>query len=417
MKMSDFQADLFREFGIESAENSENRELQEDKPPASVFSVKEKEVRAGFVPEFTVSEATTLFNQIFETATPSLKIVGEVANFKVNQGKWVFFDLKDAESSLGCFMTTFNLRVPIEDGMKVIINARPNITKWGKFSLTVRSVRPVGKGAIKRAFDLLREKLAKEGLFDEDRKRILPQMPTKIGVISSVDAAGFKDFAKIIKERFPAASLVVAHTQVQGEAAPEQICGALSWFNSSRNDVEVIAILRGGGSRDDLIAFDDELLVREIARSRIPIISGVGHEIDTTLADLAADVRASTPSNAAEILVPDKREIFTRIDNDFYEIFASLNRRFLEKNRDLQNGFREMNNKIIQLLQRKKQDFGLNFEKLISRNPAEILKRGYAILRTQDGKMLRSMPKVDSLIMTETEKYLIESEVKNVREK
>ena len=417
MKMSDFQADLFREFGIESAENSENRELREDKPPASVFSVKEKEVRAGFVPEFTVSEATALFNQIFETATPSLKIVGEVANFKVNQGKWVFFDLKDAESSLGCFMTTFNLRVPIEDGMKVIINARPNITKWGKFSLTVRSVRPVGKGAIKRAFDLLREKLAKEGLFDEDRKRILPQMPTKIGVISSVDAAGFKDFAKIIKERLPAASLVVAHTQVQGEAAPEQIRGALSWFNSSRNDVEVIAILRGGGSRDDLIAFDDELLVREIARSRIPIISGVGHEIDTTLADLAADVRASTPSNAAEILVPDKREIFTRIDNDFYEIFASLNRRFLEKNRDLQNGFREMNNKIVQLLQSKKQDFGLNFEKLISRNPAEILKRGYAILRTQDGKMLRSMPKVDSLIMTETEKYLIESEVKNVREK
>ena len=417
MKMSDFQADLFREFGIESAENSENRELREDKPPTSVFSVKEKEVRAGFVPEFTVSEATALFNQIFETATPSLKIVGEVANFKVNQGKWVFFDLKDAESSLGCFMTTFNLRVPIEDGMKVIINARPNITKWGKFSLTVRSVRPVGKGAIKRAFDLLREKLAKEGLFDEDRKRILPQMPTKIGVISSVDAAGFKDFAKIIKERFPAASLVVAHTQVQGEAAPEQIRGALSWFNSSRNDVEVIAILRGGGSRDDLIAFDDELLVREIARSRIPIISGVGHEIDTTLADLAADVRASTPSNAAEILVPDKREIFARIDNDFYEIFASLNRRFLEKNRDLQNGFREMNNKIVQLLQRKKQDFGLNFEKLISRNPAEILKRGYAILRTQDGKMLRSMPKVDSLIMTETEKYLIESEVKNVREK
>ncbi|MFC2447976.1 MAG: exodeoxyribonuclease VII large subunit [Candidatus Nanoperiomorbus sp.] len=131
----------------------------------------------GEVPVFSVAQAVATFNQILDTAVPLVEVIGEVANFKVNQGKWVFFDLKDQECLLSCFMPVYQLRVAVEDGMQVQVLARPNVTKWGKFSLTVQSIRPVGKGSIKKSFELLRRKLAGEGLFDDERKRTLPYLP------------------------------------------------------------------------------------------------------------------------------------------------------------------------------------------------------------------------------------------------
>ena len=260
----------------------------------------------------TPSALIDLTSLTLESSFPSVKVEGEVASFKINQGKWVFFDLKDDDSSVPCFMTLWNLRIPIEDGMKIVVRGTPKITKWGKFSFTVDAIKPVGEGSLKKAYELLKKKLTAEGLFDSAKKRSIPTDFTKLGVISSTAAAGYADFIKILNARWGGIKVQVAHTQVQGLDAPDQIIRALNYFNEKGN-VEVIAILRGGGSADDLSAFNDEKLVRTIAASKIPVITGIGHEIDESLADLAADVRASTPSNAAELLTRDKKAIASEI--------------------------------------------------------------------------------------------------------
>ena len=250
------------------------------------------------IPRFGVSGFVELINQVLEFSCSAVEIEGEVASFKVNQGKWVFFDLKDEEASVGCFMPVYQLRTPIEDGMKLVVRAQPKVTKWGKFSVTVQSYRPLGEGSLRKSFQLLHAKLEKEGIFATERKRSLPQIPARIGVISSTQAAGYADFIKIVNESWGGLQIDVAHVQVQGEAAADQIVAAINRFNESQTPPEVLVIIRGGGSADDLNTFNDELLVRAIAASRVPILVGIGHEVDMTLADLAADVRASTPSNA-----------------------------------------------------------------------------------------------------------------------
>lgn len=260
------------------------------------------------LPLLQVSDFLALTNQTLEYAFSSIAIEGEVTSFKVNQNKYVFFDLKDATGSVGCFMTVWQLRQPIEDGMKVVVTATPKLTDWGKFSLTVRSVRPSGEGNLKRSFELLKSKLEQEGLFRPERKRSLPKIPRHIAVISSTQAAGYADFVKILNDRWSGIKVDVAHVQVQGKESPDQIIRALNYFNSRDVLADAIVIIRGGGSMDDLAAFNDEHLVREIAKSRIPTVVGVGHETDATLSDLAADLSAATPSNAAQLLVPDKLE-------------------------------------------------------------------------------------------------------------
>lgn len=256
--------------------------------------------------QYTPTEFISVVNQTLEYAYSPVLVTGEVASFKVNQGKWVFFDLKDEESSVACFMTLWSLRVPLEDGMKVVVKAVPKLTKWGKFSLTVEAVKPVGEGSLKKAYEMLKKKLTAEGLFNPAKKWKLPDDITRIGVISSCQAAGYADFIKIINARWGGMKVEVAHTQVQGIDAPDQMIRALRYFNE-RGKVQVIALIRGGGSADDLSCFNDEKLVREIAASKIPVITGIGHEVDESLADLAADVRASTPSNTAEMLTKDRK--------------------------------------------------------------------------------------------------------------
>lgn len=263
-------------------------------------------------PKFTPTQFLNAVNQTLEYGYTGAIIVGEVASFKVNQGKWVFFDLKDEVSSVGCFMPVWDLRVPLEDGMKIAVRGTPKVTKWGKFSFTVKAVKPVGEGSLKKAYEMLKKKLAGEGLFDPLRKRPLPEDLTTIGVISSTAAAGYADFIKILNARWGGLKVLTAHTQVQGLDAPDQIMRALQYFNE-RGEVQVIAILRGGGSADDLACFNDEKLVRAVAASKIPVICGIGHEVDESLCDLACDVRASTPSNAAEMLTRDRAEELARL--------------------------------------------------------------------------------------------------------
>lgn len=370
---------------------------------------------AGMSPEFTVSQAVAVLNQILETALPTVSVVGEIANFKINQGKWVFFDLKDDESVLNCFMSLSMLRMELQDGMKVAVVARPNVTKWGRFSLTVRTIRPIGEGSIKKAFELLKKKLVAEGLCDAARKRPLPELPQHIGVISSVDAAGYKDFIKIISARMGGLVIDVISTQVQGSGAADQIITAIRQFNEMSNPPEVIAILRGGGSRDDLAVFDDEKLVRVAAASRIPIITGVGHEIDTTLIDLVADVRASTPSNAAELLVPDRRELIAEARGKLNRMLDALDRQLLSQRHQLE----DLTNRMVLLVDKRLADYRQQIiateQTLWAYDPRAVLRRGYAIL-WHEQQLAREI-KVGDELTAETEDKLIDMEVKNVRSK
>jgi len=356
----------------------------------------------------SVSDFIALANQTFEYAYPTVAIEGEVSSFKINSGKYVFFDIKDNESSLGCFMSVWQLRVPIEDGMKVIVIASPKLTKWGKFSLTVQTVKPSGEGSLKKSFEILKDKLAKEGLFDEDRKRPIPYPPQSIGIISSTQAAGYADFIKILNERWGGVSVETANVQVQGDVAADQIISALKYFNGLSQMPEVIAIVRGGGSADDLSVFNDELLVREIAASRIPVLVGVGHEIDESLADLVADRSASTPSNAAQILVPDRIDAtknlkykFEQLTNIFIskiELLESSHKDLLLSSlRRIENGFENIESK-----------YNGTRALLVALNPRNILERGYAILR---GKLAE-----DEIIEIETNQFKIKAEIKEIYE-
>ncbi|MEX0649997.1 MAG: exodeoxyribonuclease VII large subunit [Candidatus Andersenbacteria bacterium] len=245
----------------------------------------------------------------------AVAVEGEVSDYRVVHNKWVTFSLKDQESTVPCFMTVWQLRVRIEDGMLVRVIGTPKLRNKGFFSFVVSQVAPAGEGALKRAFELLKEKLEAEGLFAVARKRPLPQFPQRVALITSREAAAYSDFLKVLRERIGGLEIMFLHTQVQGEDAPNQIINALNTANTELTDLDVIILVRGGGSLEDLQAFNDEAVIRAVAASRTPIIVGVGHERDVTLAELAADVRASTPSNAAELLVRSRLEVVSRIEH------------------------------------------------------------------------------------------------------
>jgi exodeoxyribonuclease VII large subunit len=357
----------------------------------------------------SVSEFVATLNQTLEYAYPSIEIEGEVASFKVNQQKFVFFDLKDEGASVGCFMTVWQLRVPIEDGMKVIVRAVPKLTQWGKFSLTVQAIRPSGEGSLKKSFDLLKEKLEKEGLFDSSRKRALPPIPAHIGVISSVQAAGYGDFIKILDSRFGGMRVDVAHVQVQGEGAADQIIRAVEHFNAASDMPEVLVLVRGGGSADDLATFNDERLVRTIAASRIPTLVGVGHEVDTTLADLAADVRAATPSNAAQLVVLDREELRQRLKSRRLRIMTHIEAVLSREQRTVAEVRMHMIGAWESRAEAVRQRAEFARERLVAYDPRRVLARGYAIVT--------GAVKEGAHIMIERDKDTIEAEVRRVTTK
>ena len=357
-------------------------------------------------PIFSVSDFIAVVNQSLEYAYPIVEIEGEVASFKVNQEKFIFFDLKDKGGSVGCFMTVWQLRVPIEDGMKVVVSATPKLTQWGKFSLTVKAIRPSGEGALKKSFEILKAKLDAEGLFAFERKRQLPTAPERVAVISSTQAAGYADFIKIINDRWGGMHVDVAHVQVQGAGAPDQIIRAINYFNQQELLPEVLVIIRGGGSADDLSTFNDEPLVRAIAGSRIPTLVGVGHETDESLADLVADVRAATPSNAAQILVPDKAELIRATHRQV----ASLLPRILQVLDQHKQAINLRLSGALDIIERAIAERISHISQLrnvlAQLNPNTILARGYALIRGET--------KIGAMIEIETNKTIIEAEVKNV---
>ncbi len=357
----------------------------------------------------TPSEFVALTNQTLEYAYPSIAIEGEIASFKINQQKYVFFDLKDTEATVNCFMSLYQLRIALEDGMRVIVVASPKVTQWGRFSLTVRSIRPSGEGSIKKSFELLKAKLEEEGLFALDRKRVLPSIPHHIGVISSTGAAGYADFLKILDDRWSGMRVDVAHVQVQGEGAADQIIRALRYFSELEEPPQVVALIRGGGSADDLAVFNDERLVRAVAASRVPIITGIGHEVDESLADLAADVRAATPSNAAQLIVPDKQAIRDTVRRLIDGLAPRMEREVEALQREVRSLMLQALERTDTAVEQYEWQLGSLSERLRAFDPSRVLGRGYAIIRGQ--------PIPGAAIELETKQAIIHAEVTYVQDK
>lgn len=360
------------------------------------------------VPNLTPTLFIAQMNDVMAGVFENVTIEGEVASFKVNQGKWVFFDLKDEESSVACFMTLWDLRMPVEDGMKVVVRGTPKVTKWGKFSFTVSSIKPVGEGNIKKSFEMLKKKLEAEGLFNPEKKREIPKGLDRIGVISSTGAAGYADFIKIVNARWGGMKIQVAHTQVQGMDAPDQIIRALKYFNE-RSEVEAIVILRGGGSADDLSAFNDEQLARAIASSKIPVMTGIGHEVDESLADLAADVRASTPSNAAELLTYDGQAVARMAEYNLEIAGDALINRIERMKREQGERITQVMNIIYMRISNYRKELSDKIKILGALNPEKVLRRGYAII---SGEMT-----IGNVVKITTADKEISAEIKEINER
>ena len=331
--------------------------------------------------ELSVSDFVELLNQTLEFAYPSVVITGELANFRVSKNRWVYFDLKDEAASVKFFGTVYQLPGPLEDGLLLKVRGQPRLHSLYGFSVNVINMQPAGEGSIRRTADLLRAKLTVEGLFDESRKRSLPYPPTRIGLITSRQSAAYADFIKILHARWGGLEIQLIDVQVQGEPAASQIIAALEQLNAEADPPEVITIIRGGGSAEDLAAFNTEQVTRAVAASRVPTLVAIGHEIDLSLAELAADRRASTPSNAAELLVPDRRAVRRELEIVIGQLENYGQRHIQAARSTLQQQLTGLEQAIGQLIDSARRSVD-NYDRLLNAlDPASILRRGYSIIR------------------------------------
>ena len=332
--------------------------------------------------EVGVSELVALVNQTLDYAYPEIVVTGELANVRVSKGKWLYFDLKDDGASVKFFGTVFMLPGPLEEGMLVKVRATPRLHNLYGFSMNVQSIQPAGEGSIKKAAQLLQAKLAAEGLFDDIRKRALPFPPRQIGLVASSQSAAYADFIKIINSRWSGLDIALIDVQVQGEPAPQQISAAIEQFGGLASLPDVLVMIRGGGSAEDLAAFSTELVTRAVAASRIPTLVAIGHETDLSLAELAADRRASTPSNAAELLVPDKQFELERLSRAQAQLDTALSTAVKQQRQALTNAWQRLDVGWGRLIERLQQELKLQRQLLQAYSPEAPLQRGYVIVRS-----------------------------------
>ncbi len=365
-------------------------------------------------PMLSVQQFLTLVNDTLGMIPSGAFVIeGEVAEYKVAQGKWINFYLKDEEADvrMPCFATTFKGLPTLTDGMRVRVTGFATVfARFGKFSLNVETAEPVGEGALQKAYLALKAKLDKEGVFDADRKRDLPAFPQRIGIVTSREAAAFGDFLRVIKDRMGGLTLVHADVHVQGQYAVDEIVAAFKNFNALPKDErpEVLVLTRGGGSFEELHAFNDERVVRAIFSSRIPVMVGVGHERDETLCDFVADVRASTPSNAAERIVPQREDLLQDVEHMVARMDTRLSRMLVQCKSQVErsilvfdhafSGLREKLSVLSEQLHRSMLSCVERISaKLVSHvrflegvSPTAVLARGYAIVRGDKGAIVRS---------------------------
>jgi exodeoxyribonuclease VII large subunit len=263
-------------------------------------------------PVISVAELNRLAKEFIERALPLSWVAGEISNFKRYESGHCYFTLKDAQAQVDCVL--FRHRAQLlgwhpQDGARVEVRAQPTLYEArGKFQLNVEAMRRAGLGALYEAFEKLKTQLAQEGLFDAARKRSLPHFPRQIGVVTSPQAAALRDVLTTLRRRMPRLPVIVYPTPVQGEDAGARIAAAIA-LAGERSECDVVIVCRGGGSIEDLWAFNEEVVARAMRACPVPVVSGVGHETDFTIADFVADVRAPTPTGAAELAVPDRAEL------------------------------------------------------------------------------------------------------------
>jgi len=322
---------------------------------------------------------------------PSIWVEGEVTEFRRQQG-WqsVFFTLKDSTDG-SCLPVSMprgrfdGLRLDLADGMSVHVFGRPELYEArGVFQLRALSIEPLGLGAILAGLERLKRRLAAEGLFAPERKRPLPVLPRRIGVLTGNEAAAKRDFVTAVQSRFPAANVLVAQTYVQGQAAPAAIAGTLKAL-AREPEVDVIVLTRGGGSFEDLLPFSDERVVRAVADCDVPVVSAVGHEQDTPLCDHAADVRASTPTAAARLVVPDERELRERLDAARATLARGAASTLERARSSLARDRERLDRSPALLVERKRAGLEALAGRLQTLSPQKTLARGYAIVRTDNG--------------------------------
>lgn len=359
---------------------------------------------------YSVSEINREIKILLETTFDSLTVVGEISNFKAYQSGHWYFTLKDEYSQISCVMwrglNSYVYFTP-QDGMKVIVTGRINVYEpRGSYQIEVSTIKPVGVGELQIAFEALKRKLAAEGLFDERFKRPIPKIPTRIGIVTSKDGAALRDVLAVIKRRFPVVEVVLAHTSVQGEGAAQEISDALDLMNEY-GEVDVIILCRGGGSLEDLWAFNEEITARAIFRSKIPVVTGIGHEVDFTIADFVADLRAATPTAAAELVTPRLEqliELLEEYDASLYDLILefinSKKERLLSEMRSyafvlpeslLNNNqqkfdfaFYKFNQSIQSYLNDKKQILNKLANTINLSDPKLTLSKGFAIVRQNE---------------------------------
>ena len=343
-------------------------------------------------------------------------VTGEISNLTVHQRSGhIYLSLKDSNSVISAVMFAGNarrLKFRLENGMKVICRGRISVYEpSGRYQLYIEDMQPDGVGALTLAFEQLKKSLAQKGLFDNAHKKPLPKFPKTIGVITSPTGAAVQDITNIIRRRFPSADIVLAPVLVQGESAPEQLVRAVNKFSASKI-ADVVIIGRGGGSAEDLWAFNDEQLAYAVYNCETPIISGVGHETDFTICDFVADVRASTPSAAAELAVPDRQELMSYYFKQKQYISAMLDRKIKTAQLRLENQQRRMSASSPKLkaeqlekqlsaksekltrfmniyISNKENKLIVAKGKLDGLNPLNVLNRGYAIAE-KDEKIITS---------------------------
>lgn len=364
----------------------------------------------------SVSDFVAVFNQTISYAYPNVTIEGELESFRISKNRWVYFNLKDNYSSVKFFGTVTQLPGPLEDGLIIKVKGVPFLHPQYGFSINVQFMQPVGEGSLKRAAQLLEAKLTKEGLFDASRKRPISYPPARLGLITSVGSAAYHDFIKILAERWGGISVEVIDVQVQGEIAPSQIVGAIEHFNLEKQPVEVIVIIRGGGSPDDLSTFNSEVVARAVATSRTPTLVAIGHEIDISLAEKAADKRASTPTHAAEILSPDKKQLIKELSARTEQLGQLIDSRTQTFNDLLVQSKSDLNESLDRFINNLDSSLKQNMLLLDILSPLSALKRGYAIIR-QDGRLLTSGKglKANSCITSEFKDAEVISLVKEVK--
>lgn len=369
---------------------------------------------------FSVSDASALLKNVVETAFPVIKIRGELSQITRATSGHMYMTIKDSSAAMSVIIwrgTPINFA--LSDGLEVIITGK--LTTYparSNYQIIANNIEMAGVGAILKMLEERKQKLASEGLFDASRKKPLPKLPTTIGVVTSPTGAAFQDIQNRLRERFPV-HIILYPATVQGATAAAEVAAGVKYFNRTKN-VDVIIVARGGGSLEDLLPFSEEIVVRAVAESEIPVITGVGHEPDWMLVDFAADHRAPTPTGAAEAVVPTKISLVQELDNLWHRISSNITTRVMNAKKQIQNTTikspRQMVMERAQRLDDITRTLGIiiNAKLNVTHHSIEhcgqmlnslgyknVLKRGYAIARSADNKIISSATCADKITTIE----------------